>query len=132
MSTKTLPWPETAAPKSAAADPVGPGAFGPGLLRDQSLKSTELTGYARAMELMDQSWKDAISKMTGEEVAARFMALLFPYVFSEKEAAAILKVTRQTLKSWRDTGLINYTRRGKAVRYFKHDLLANNPKSRRA
>lgn len=45
---------------------------------------SEQPGYARAIELMDQSWKDAISKMTSEEVAARFMALLFPYVFAEK------------------------------------------------
>lgn len=45
---------------------------------------SEQPGYTRAIELMDQSWKDAISKMSSEEVAARFMALLYPYVFSEK------------------------------------------------
>jgi ATP-dependent RNA helicase DeaD len=48
-------------------------------------------GFTRAIELMDQSWKDVISNMTGEEVAARFMALLFPYLFNEKPQA---KMTR--------------------------------------
>jgi len=48
-------------------------------------------GFARAIDLMDQSWKDAISKMTVEEVAARFMAMLFPYVFNEKPQAKMAR-----------------------------------------
>ncbi len=39
----------------------------------------------RAMEVMDTSWKDAINKMTGEEVAGRFLAMMNPDVFSETE-----------------------------------------------
>lgn len=49
-------------------------------------------GSARAMELMDQAWKDAVRDMKPEEVAARFMAMLFPYVFSDKQQA---KMARQ-------------------------------------
>ncbi len=52
---------------------------------------TEQQDFVRAIELMDQSWKDTISKMTSEEVAARFMALLFPYVFSEKQQAKMAR-----------------------------------------
>lgn len=48
-------------------------------------------GFEKAIELMDQSWKDAISKMTVEEVAARFMSLLFPYVFNEKPQAKMAR-----------------------------------------
>jgi len=48
-------------------------------------------GFTRAIELMDQSWKDAIKDMSAEEVAARFMALLFPYVFNEKPQAKMAR-----------------------------------------
>lgn len=48
-------------------------------------------GFQRAIDLMDQSWKDAIAKMTVEEVAARFMTLLFPYVFNEKPQAKMAR-----------------------------------------
>jgi ATP-dependent RNA helicase DeaD len=45
----------------------------------------DVSVHARAMELMDESWKQAVSNMTGEEVAARFLTLMFPWVFSEKQ-----------------------------------------------
>lgn len=51
----------------------------------------EQTGHARAVDLMDQTWKDAIAQMSSEEVAARFMALLFPYVFNEKPQAKMAR-----------------------------------------
>ncbi len=46
---------------------------------------TDLPAPTRAMELMDESWKQAVASMTGEEVAARFLALMFPWIFSSME-----------------------------------------------
>ncbi|MGE0526279.1 MAG: DEAD/DEAH box helicase, partial [Bdellovibrionales bacterium] len=52
---------------------------------------TDQPGYERAMELMDESWRNAVSNMSSQEVAARFLALTFPWVFSEKQ---LPKMTR--------------------------------------
>jgi len=41
--------------------------------------------YQRAIELMDESWKQAVAEMAPEEVAARFLAMMFPFVFADKE-----------------------------------------------
>ncbi|MGZ3722965.1 MAG: DEAD/DEAH box helicase [Bdellovibrionales bacterium] len=46
---------------------------------------TDQDAYQRALELMDDSWKSAIAGKSAEEVAARFIALMYPFVFSEKE-----------------------------------------------
>ena len=46
---------------------------------------TDQDAYQRALELMDDSWKSAIAGKSPEEVAARFIALMYPFVFSEKE-----------------------------------------------
>lgn len=48
--------------------------------------------FNKAIEVMDEQWKSAISKMTSEEVAGRFLAAIFPEVFNEgpKEKGAIL------------------------------------------
>lgn len=46
---------------------------------------TDQPGYLRAQELMDESWKAALAVMTPEEVAARFLTILFPWVFAEKQ-----------------------------------------------
>jgi ATP-dependent RNA helicase DeaD len=48
-------------------------------------KFTDQPGYERALELMDEHWQDAVSKMTSQEVAARFLTMMFPWVFSEKQ-----------------------------------------------
>lgn len=45
---------------------------------------TEVKNPNRAQDLMDQSWKQAVSEMSGEEVAARFLSMMFPWVFAEK------------------------------------------------
>lgn len=37
--------------------------------------------FSRAAELMDDAWKEAVSSMTAEEVASRFLALTFPDLF---------------------------------------------------
>ncbi len=39
------------------------------------------TNFARATELMENPWKDALSTLTTEEVAGRFLSLMFPEVF---------------------------------------------------
>jgi ATP-dependent RNA helicase DeaD len=41
--------------------------------------------HARAVEVMDESWKTAVAGMTAEEVAGRFLSMMMPEVFSEKE-----------------------------------------------
>lgn len=49
-------------------------------------KLGEFTGVAnveRAQSLLDQTWKDALSNMTSEEVAARFLSVMYPWVFIE-------------------------------------------------
>lgn len=48
-------------------------------------KFTEQPDSARAMDLMDESWKSAVATMSSEEVAARFLSMMFPWVFSEKD-----------------------------------------------
>jgi ATP-dependent RNA helicase DeaD len=64
---------------------------------------TDQPDYARAQELMDESWKNAVSKMTAEEVAARFLALTFPWVFAEKPRPEMVRtpatVTDKPVKS---------------------------------
>ncbi len=55
---------------------------------------TDQPNYTRAMELMDESWKNAISAMSSEEVAARFLTLLFPYVFVDKPQAKMERTER--------------------------------------
>jgi ATP-dependent RNA helicase DeaD len=42
--------------------------------------------FARAIELMDPSWKTAIAEMSPQELAARFLSMMYPEVFAtEKE-----------------------------------------------
>lgn len=51
----------------------------------------EQVGHERALELMDDAWKEAVAHMSGPEVAARFMAVMFPYVFSEKKGESMAR-----------------------------------------
>lgn len=44
----------------------------------------EQTAYVKAMDLMDDSWKAAVENMSSKEVAARFLAMMFPWVFSDE------------------------------------------------
>jgi hypothetical protein len=41
---------------------------------------------------------------------------------TEKQAADLLQVSRQTLKNWRDAQLIQYNRIGKSIRYSKNEI----------
>ncbi len=43
----------------------------------------EQPGFERALEAMDDSWKNAVSRMGPEEVAARFLSIMYPWVFAE-------------------------------------------------
>ena len=52
-----------------------------GMLRAQFL---EQPGYVRALELMDEQWKQSVAGMNPEEVAARFLTMMFPWVFAEE------------------------------------------------
>ena len=52
------------------------------LVRFQEQKS-----FARAIELMDKPWKDAIAQMSGDEIAGRLLSMMYPEVFNaEREA----------------------------------------------
>ena len=44
----------------------------------------EQKNFIKAVDVMDDTWKDTIAKMTPEEVAGRFLSLRFPEVFAEK------------------------------------------------
>lgn len=44
--------------------------------------------YKRAIELMSPEWKEALESMSGNEIAARFLSLTFPEVFSERDNEA--------------------------------------------
>ena len=43
--------------------------------------------HTRAIEVMDESWKQTLSAMSAEEVAARFLTLMHPEVFGDREPA---------------------------------------------
>lgn len=40
--------------------------------------------FARAVELLDAPWKEAISKMAPEEITARFLSLMYPEIFDDQ------------------------------------------------
>lgn len=42
--------------------------------------------FKRAVELLDQPWKDAIASMSSEEIVGRFLALTYPEIFEERTA----------------------------------------------
>lgn len=59
----------------------------------ESLKKQET--FSRAVDLMDTSWKEAAASMGSEEIAARFLTLMFPEVFSDRaQAEASAKVSK--------------------------------------
>ena len=44
----------------------------------------EQSQFARAVDLLDDNWKTSIADMSREEIAGRFIALMFPEVFTEQ------------------------------------------------
>lgn len=45
----------------------------------------DMETHPRALELMNEDWKQTVSGMSAEEVAARFLSLMFPWVFAQKQ-----------------------------------------------
>lgn len=54
----------------------------------------EQTAFARAVELLDDSWKEALAGMSGEEIAGRFLTLAFPEVFNGKDVPQMVNTSR--------------------------------------
>jgi len=44
----------------------------------------EQRGHEKALGVLDESWKEAIHQMTSEEVAARFLSMMYPWLFEEE------------------------------------------------
>ncbi len=53
----------------------------------EGFKGAQNEQSSRAMELLDASWKETLAGMTTEEVAARFLAMQFPSLFSGLDRA---------------------------------------------
>ncbi len=51
-------------------------------------------GHTKAIEILDDSWKTALASMTSEEVAGRFLSLMYPEIFANN--------TREELAPQRD------------------------------
>ena len=49
--------------------------------------------FARAVELLDENWKQALAGMSHEEIAGRFLALTFPEVFADQEKTKLKSET---------------------------------------
>ena len=80
-------------------------------------------GHLRAQELMDQDWKEAISQMTPQEVAARFLAMTFPWVFTEKERPQMARAENQETRDKRDTKQDRRDQKRRQKRDFKKKFL---------
>ncbi|OQW48487.1 MAG: hypothetical protein A4S09_04730 [Proteobacteria bacterium SG_bin7] len=66
--------------------------------------------FGRAIELLDDSWKNAFAEMSREEIVGRFLAMTFPDIFVEREKPKNAQGERSTeYRSRRD-------RRGKGGR----------------
>jgi hypothetical protein len=61
-------------------------------LRGQIVEQTG--GYQRALDLMNDEWKQAVAGMNPEEVAARFLTFMFPWVFAEERRPQMQRTPR--------------------------------------
>lgn len=50
------------------------------------------TNYGRAVELLDLPWIEALSEMSSEEIAGRFLALMHPEIFGEEPGKGLTVV----------------------------------------
>lgn len=57
---------------------------------------TEQRDFVRAQDLMDEAWKNAVAQMSSEEVAARFLTIMFPWVFAEKQRPNMVRTASAT------------------------------------
>jgi superfamily II DNA/RNA helicase len=55
------------------------------------------TQFARAVELMDAEWRDVITQMMPEEIAGRFLSLMYPEIFAERGASATQETARPSM-----------------------------------
>jgi ATP-dependent RNA helicase DeaD len=53
----------------------------------------EQSGHERANELLDAAWRESLAGMEKEEIAARFLALLHPESFAEREEARAVRAS---------------------------------------
>ncbi len=60
---------------------------------------TDQKAYERAMELMDDTWKQTVTGMRPEEVAARFLSLMFPWVFAAEKPQVQFERSPDTRKT---------------------------------
>ena len=54
-------------------------------------KVMEAKGFPRAIELMDEQWRTALAGMTNEEIAGRFLSMMFPDIFAEERRAPLAR-----------------------------------------
>ena len=54
----------------------------------------EAQSFPRAVELMDDEWKRALGEMSHEEIAGRFLSLMFPDVFVEERRPEMTRTPR--------------------------------------
>jgi ATP-dependent RNA helicase DeaD len=59
-------------------------------------KFNEQNFFERAQEIMGDDWKTAIATMTTEEVAARFLAMMMPDLFIDKDKPSVMKVSGES------------------------------------
>jgi ATP-dependent RNA helicase DeaD len=64
-------------------------------------KFVEQTWYTRALEVMSDEWKQALSAMSSEEVAARFLATMYPEVFADRAPESAAKSAPENKRSVR-------------------------------
>lgn len=49
------------------------------------------TNHTRAIEVMDEKWKKAVSELSSAEMAARFLSMMFPEVFDDQGRPAMMR-----------------------------------------
>ncbi len=55
---------------------------------------SEQTSFARAMDLLDDSWKQSLQTLTPQEVAGRFLSMMFPDAFTDQRMEALERPLR--------------------------------------
>jgi ATP-dependent RNA helicase DeaD len=75
-------------------------------------KLTAQTNHKLAVDVMDDSWKEAISGMTTEEVAGRFLSIMFPEVFADEGRPAMQRADMPTETERQENGRANRRDRG--------------------
>lgn len=56
-------------------------------VREKLQRFNDQPYFKRALEVMDENWKEALNEMSAEDVAARFLAMMMPEIFNEPTRA---------------------------------------------